>query len=180
MKKSRILWVTQTAVMLAVLLVLQTVTKPAGQIVTGSCVNAVLAITALCVGMSSGLCVAILSPFFAFLLGIGPAFFPLTPAVALGNVTYVVILSLLGSKKDASFVKMVIGMVVGAVCKFGVLYLVVVQGVCRIFVESLKPQQIATFTAMFSVPQLVTALIGGAVACVIAPALKKALAKVNG
>lgn len=179
MKKSKILWITQTAVMLAVLLVLQTVTKPAGQIVTGSCVNAVLAITALCVGLSSGLCVAILSPFFAFLLGIGPAFFPLTPAVALGNIVYVVILALLGGKKDASFVKMVIGMVIGAVCKFGALYLVVVKGVVVLMASSLKEPQIKTFSTMFSTPQLVTALIGGAVACAIAPLLKKALAKMN-
>lgn len=180
MKKSKILWITQTAVLLAALLVLQTVTKPAGQIVTGSCVNAVLAVAALCVGMGSGLCVAVLSPFFAFLLGIGPVFFPLTPAVAIGNVVYVVILALLGGKVDAPFWKMAVAVVIGAVCKFAALYMVVVQGVCRIFVDSLKPQQIATFTAMFSVPQLITALIGGAVACAIAPVLKKALSKMNG
>lgn len=177
MKKEQILWITRTAVLLAVLLVLQTVTKSLGQIVTGSCVNAVLAVAALCVGLNSGLCIALLSPFFAFLLGIGPAFFPLTPAVAVGNAVYVVLLAVLGGKKDAALVKMGIAAVIAAVCKFAALYLVVVQGVCRIFAANLKPQQIATFSTMFSVPQLVTALIGGAIACAIAPVLKKALSK---
>ena len=43
----KILWITETAVMLALLVTLQAVTKPLGQLVTGSCVNAVLAITVL-------------------------------------------------------------------------------------------------------------------------------------
>ena len=42
----RILWITETAVMTALLIVLQTATKAGGQYVTGSCVNAVLAVSA--------------------------------------------------------------------------------------------------------------------------------------
>ena len=53
------------------------------------------------------------------------------------------------------------------------LYLVVVQLLCRVL--PLKQPQIDTFTAMFSVPQLITALVGGAVAMLIVPVLKKAL-----
>ena len=45
--KSKALWVTRTAAMMALLIVLQWLTKPLGQIVTGSCVNAVLAVTVL-------------------------------------------------------------------------------------------------------------------------------------
>lgn len=176
MKKTNVLWITQTAVLIAVLLVLQTLTKPAGQIVTGSCVNAVLAVAALCVSVSSGLCVAVISPFAAFLLGIGPAFFPLTFAVVLGNAVYVALLYVLASRK-LTVGSMAIGVAAASVCKFLTLYLVVVQGVCRFFADSLKPQQIKTFTAMFSVPQLITALIGGVAACAIAPVLKKAISK---
>ena len=176
MKKTNVLWITQTAVLIAVLLIVQTLTKPAGQIVTGSCVNAVLAVAALCVSFSSGLCVAVVSPFAAFLLGIGPAFFPLTFAVVLGNAVYVALLNFLASRK-LTLVNMAVFVAVAAVCKFLTLYLVVVQGVCRIFADSLKPQQITTFTAMFSVPQLITALIGGALACAIAPVLRKAISK---
>ena len=39
--------ITRTAVLLALLVILQTVTKAAGQIVTGSCVNCVLGVGAL-------------------------------------------------------------------------------------------------------------------------------------
>ena len=41
----RVLWLTETAALTALLIILQTVTKPAGQYVTGSCVNAVLAVS---------------------------------------------------------------------------------------------------------------------------------------
>ena len=80
----RVLWLTETAALTALLIILQTVTKPAGQYVTGSCVNAVLAVSALAVGVGSGLTVALLSPFFAFLLGIGPQLLPIVPSIAVG------------------------------------------------------------------------------------------------
>ena len=43
--RKKVLWITETAVMLALLVTLQALTKPMGQLVTGSCVNAVLAIS---------------------------------------------------------------------------------------------------------------------------------------
>jgi hypothetical protein len=53
--KKKTLWLTETAVMLALLITLQALTKPLGQLVTGSCVNAVLAVAVLLIGMSSGI-----------------------------------------------------------------------------------------------------------------------------
>ena len=79
--KKRILWVTETAVMLALLIVLQWATKPLGQIVTGSCVNAVLVAAVLLGGLWCGLTVAVISPFCAFLLGIGPQLIAIIPAI---------------------------------------------------------------------------------------------------
>ena len=63
--------------MLVVLVVLQSVTKPAGQLVTGSCVNLVLAVAAVIGGLWCGVTVAAVSPFFAYLLGIGTPFLQL-------------------------------------------------------------------------------------------------------
>ena len=80
MKKTA--WIARTAICLALLLCLQFATKSLGQFVTGSCVNLVLAIAALIGGVWSGVTVAVISPFCAFLLGIGPAFFPMVPCVA--------------------------------------------------------------------------------------------------
>ena len=51
----KIRWITETAVMLALLVSLQALTKPMGQLVTGSCVNAILAVSALVGGLSCGL-----------------------------------------------------------------------------------------------------------------------------
>lgn len=171
----KIRWITRTAAMIAILVILQTVTKPAGQIVTGSCVNAVLAVSVLCAGMASGMTVALLSPFFAFLLGIGPAFFPLTPVVAAGNAVFVLLIGLLAGKKENPLWKNAAGMIVASAAKFLCLYLLVVQVVCRF--ADLKPQQIATFTKMFSFPQLITALIGSAAALAIVPVVRKAIKK---
>ena len=75
----KILWITETAVMIAVLVALQWITKPMGQFVTGSCVNLVLGISTLVGGLWCGATVAVLSPFFAFVVGIGPAFLPIVP-----------------------------------------------------------------------------------------------------
>ena len=68
--KKKTLWLTETAMLIALLIVLQAVTKSWGQIVTGSFVNTVLALSVLTVGLWSGVTVAALSPFFAFMLGI--------------------------------------------------------------------------------------------------------------
>ena len=170
MKKT--LWITRTAVLIAMLVLLQGVTKAGGQFVTGSCVNAVLAIAVLFSGLWSGLTVAVISPFLAYFLGIGPQLIPIVPAIVVGNVVYVLILHLLCSKRELPIWRKGIGMVGAAVCKFLALYLIVVQLLCRIL--TLPEKQVTTFTAMFSWPQLITALIGGAVALTIVPTLHKA------
>ena len=57
----KVRWITETAVMLALLVALQALTKGFGQFVTGSCVNAVLAVTVLTAGLGSGIVVAVLN-----------------------------------------------------------------------------------------------------------------------
>ncbi|MBE6983333.1 MAG: ECF transporter S component [Ruminococcaceae bacterium] len=170
--KNNTLWLVQTALMIALLVVSQAVTKAGGQFVTGSCVNAVLAVTVLTCGMASGLTVALISPFMAFVLGIGPQLIYIVPAIAVGNAVFVVLLHLLYKEK---IISRVIALLVSATAKFTALYLLVSVLLCNVL--PLKPPQIATFQAMFSWPQLVTALIGGAAAMVIVPAIKKGIRK---
>ena len=183
--RKKILWVTQTAVMLALLVTLQALTKPMGQLVTGSCVNAVLAITVLLAGMSSGVTVAVISPLCAFLLGIAPNFVTVLP-IMLGNACYVVLLRLIAGPSHKPLWRQPVALVTAAGVKFGVLYLLVVQVICGIAsgallgkklgdVVVLAPPMLKMLPAMFSWPQLFTALIGGAVALVITPVLRKAL-----
>ncbi len=169
----RILWITETAVMTALLIVLQTATKAGGQYVTGSCVNAVLAVSVLAVGVWSGVAVALLSPFFAFLLGIGPQLLPIVPSIAVGNLVFVLILGLLAGERETPLWRSGAAWVLAAGAKFAVLYLLVVKLLCTVL--PLKEPQIATFSIMFSYPQLVTALVGGAVGLLLAPALRRAI-----
>lgn len=175
MKKTT-LWVARTAVLLAVLLVLQFVTKPLGQFVTGSCVNLVLAVAALCGGLWCGVVVAALSPFFAFLLQIAPMPILLVPGVACGNLVLVLVLYFAayrlvgGAGKTALRYAAAVG---AAAAKFATLWLVVTK--LLIPLAGLPEQKAAAMTATFTWPQLVTALIGAAVALLIVPVLKKAL-----
>ncbi len=168
--RNKTLWLVRTAVLIALLVVLQTVTKGGGQFVTGSCVNAVLAIAVLISGLWSGVTVALLSPFAAYFLGIGPQIIYIVPAIAVGNLVLVVLIHLLCK---GSVVCRCAGWIVSAAAKCGVLYLLVAVLLCNVL--PLKPPQIAMFQAMFSWPQLVTALIGGGVALLISPTIKKAI-----
>ena len=161
--------------MTALLIILQAATKPAGQYVTGTCVNAVLALSVLAAGLWSGVAVALLSPVFAFLLGIGPQLLPIVPSIAAGNLVYVLLLGLLAGGQGASRLRQAAGWLLAAAAKFAVLYLLVVKLLCAVL--PLKEPQAAMFTVMFSYPQLVTALAGGAIALLLAPTLRRALKK---
>ena len=178
----KIRWITETAVMLALLVCLQALTKPMGQLVTGSCVNAVLAVSALVGGLSCGLTVALCSPVLAYLLGIAPQILTV-PAIMAGNCVFVVLLSLLADKSGKNLVKQIIAWIAAAAAKFASLYAIVVWLICGVLSENLlasgvmKAPMLKALPATFSWPQLFTALIGGAVALVITPVLRKALHK---
>ena len=178
--KSKALWVTRTAVMMALLITLQMITKSLGQIVTGSFVNAVLAVTVLVCGLGSGVTVALLSPAFAYLLGIAPQILTV-PAIMVGNTVFVVLLHFLADKTGKNLVKQAAAWLLAAVAKFAALYFIVVKIVCGVLAPSLlssgvmKEPMLKALPATFSWPQLFTALIGGAVALAIVPVLKKAL-----
>lgn len=163
--------ITRTAILIALLVALQYATSSLGQFVTGSCVNLVLAVAALFVGLWSGIVVAVVSPFFAFLLGVGPKLIAIVPFIALGNLVYVLVLALLGKKFD-KLPQNLLNVAAAAVCKFLTLFLVVVKLVLPSL--GLPEKQVAVMSAMFSWPQLVTAAIGGVLALLVVPTLKKA------
>lgn len=174
-------WIARTGVLTALLIALQWGTawtqSFAGQYITGSCVNCVLAVAALFSGFWSGVAVAVLSPFFAFALGIGPKLVQIVPCIAVGNLVLISLLYvLIGNKKRPMYCQ-IGGVIASAFAKFAVLYAAVVKVVIPLMGDALKPKQVQTFTVMFSWPQLVTALIGCAIALTIVPVLKKAIQK---
>ena len=173
-------WITETAVMLALLMSLQAITKPLGQLVTGSCVNAVLAVAALVGGMGCGVTVALISPVMAYLLGIAPQILTV-PAIMAGNAVFAVVLRRFAGGKAGNPVRKATALLTAAVAKFAVLHVLVVNLICGVLSEmllasgSLKPPMLTALPVTFSWPQLVTALIGGGVALVVVPLVRKAL-----
>ncbi len=180
-KHKQILWITHTALMLALLIALQAATKPLGQLVTGSCVNAILALSVLLVGMGSGITVALLSPVFAYLLGIAPQILTV-PAIMAGNAAFVAVLRLIAGEANVWW-RSAAAWISAAAVKFLVLYGLVAGVICGIASDALlragvlKAPMLKALPATFSWPQLVTALIGGAVALLAVPLLKKALGR---
>ncbi len=188
--KQRTLWITRTAVLLALVLVAQFVGKlvPAGaviagpfsvsQLITGSLVNLMLAIAAGVVGLGSGVTVGVLSAILATLLGVGPIFPQITPLIALGNAILVAVLWGTFRAADrlrggAELAVRLGGVVLAAAVKCAFLWLTVPWMLGLI--PEVKPQQAQMLTIMFSWPQAVTALIGGLLGLVVIPPLKKAL-----
>ena len=178
----KVRWITETAVMLASLVALQALSKPLGQLVTGSFVNAVLAITVLFAGLSSGITVALISPVLAFIFGIAPQILTV-PAIMVGNTVFVVALYFLAGKDSKQLLRQILAGVVAAGAKFATLYATVVWLICGVLSEQLlaagtmKPPMLKMLPATFGVTQLFTALIGSAVALLVAPVLRKALRK---
>lgn len=178
----KVRWITETAVMLALLVALQALTKPMGQLVTGSFVNAVLAVSVLLAGLYSGIAVALISPVMAYLLGIAPQILTV-PAIMVGNCVYVILLHFIAGKDSKQILRQIAAWLAAAAAKFAALYAIVVWLICGVFSESLlasgamKAPMVKALPATFSWPQLFTALIGGAVALLIVPVLRKALRK---
>lgn len=177
--------IAQTAVMLALLISVQALTKPMGQLVTGSCVNAILAISALVGGLGCGIAVALISPVCAFLFGIAPNFITVLP-IMLGNSCYVALLWWIAGKSGGPAWKQPVALAAAAVSKFAVLYLLVVQIICGVAAGALlgkklgetvllAPPMLKMLPTMFAWPQLITALIGGTAALLMVPILRKAL-----
>lgn len=175
----KILWITETAALLAMLVALQAVTRSFGQLVTGTCVNAVLALAVLLCGTGSGLAVAALSPVAAFALGIAPQILTV-PAIIVGNCLYVVLLGRFSARGRCA---QIAALLAAAAAKFAALYALVTWLLCGVFGSTLiergllKEAACRSLPAMFSWKQLITALLGGAIALLLAPLLRRALKK---
>lgn len=178
--KNKIFWVTRTGIFIALLIVLQAATAPLGNIlVTGSVVNLMLIVSVMTCGLASGLSVAVISPVMAKIFGIGP-FWSLIPFIVAGNTALVLLWYFIGNRKIGhKYTAYVVASICAAITKFLVLYLGIVQIAIPVFL-GLPERQASVISNMFSVLQLVTALVGGALAIVLLPALKKAIGEGRG
>lgn len=187
--RKKVRFLAETGMLLALLIALQwagsTIPEPlTKQLVTGSLVNCVLAVAVLMTGISGGLAVALISPVCAFLLNIAPVLMAV-PVIMLGNVSFVLLLSLLRRKAVSPW--LAAGVTAGAaVTKFGILYLLGVKLICGVLAQPLNgkvflgapvmsAKVVKQLMNMFAWPQLVTALTGCLLAFAVVPVLKKAL-----
>jgi hypothetical protein len=179
MKNNKISYITQTAVILALLIGAQFITRPFGQFVTGSMVNLILLVSVFIIGIYGGVTIAVLSPLLAFLAGIGPAFIQIIPFIAIGNTLFVTIAWIIAKNFIAkSTTKDIMisstGLIAASLSKFLFLLFGLVT-VALPLIPGIKEKQIAVIGMAFSWPQLITALIGSILAMIIVPHLKKAI-----
>ena len=172
MRNKSVLWITTTAVFIALLIGMQVATAPLGQLVTGSLVNLILIVAVMTGGFTSGLTVAFVSPVFAKLLGVGPLW-AIIPFIIAGNVVLILAWHFMGKIKLSNrHIVRFVSLIVAALCKYIVLFVGIVQVAVPLFLN-LPEAQRAVVSKMFSFPQLLTALIGGALATAILPVLEK-------
>jgi hypothetical protein len=172
-------WITRTAILLALTILFQSLRVlipilPANisQYLVGSLVNLCLILAAIIVGIKGGLVIAIIAPIIAFFQGFTPVPVLVIP-IALGNIVLVVLIALL-YKRNA-----LLAFAAGAVLKFIALYLGVVKIVLPFFLPANAPDHIRVALPMqFSWRQLVTAAVGGILAAIILPVLKKTVKEI--
>ncbi len=169
---NRTKYVATTGLMLALLILIQFSLRGFGQIITGSGVNFVLAITALYLGYSGSITIAILSPILAYALGIGPAFIVMVPCVIAGNLGYILPIIFFKSFLSKKLPKLgiPISIILASIIKFLILYILIVKLVLPSM--GLPDQKRQILSASFSFPQLITALVGGFLATLINKKIK--------
>lgn len=175
MNKGKTLWITRTAVFIALLVVLQAATTALGNtMITGSVVNMLLIVSVMTCGMISGITVAVISPIMAKIIGIGPLW-SLIPFIVAGNITLVLIWHFIGNRHwGHKYSSRIAALVIAAVAKFLVLYFGIVKMAIPLFLGLPQPQA-SIISNMFSIPQLITALLGGAVALLVLTPLRRAI-----
>ena len=168
-------WIANTSVLIALLIVLQAATTSlAAPLLTGSIVNFMLVVSVMLCGITSGITVAAVSPVAARLLGIGPLWI-LIPFIRAGNLALVLVWHILGRMPGRPRRSLI----PAAAVKFLVLYLGIVKLAVPVLLK-LPEQQAAVISGMFSLSQLATALLGGGLALLVLPVLKRALEKSQG
>ncbi len=168
-QKTRFL--TRTALLLAVAIAFQFFGKfiPYNNFIVGPVVNAVLIVATAIAGLWSGTAIAVIAPLvsaFTNKAPIAPLVLGFSPFIILGNFIFLLSYHLLRKKSKLA------GIIIGSVLKFGFLFVSI--SVFTSTVE-MKPAFAATLANLFSWPQLVTALVGGALALIVLKTAGKGL-----
>ncbi|MCL1867165.1 MAG: hypothetical protein FWF82_07135 [Oscillospiraceae bacterium] len=179
MKNKALLFITQTALTIALLTGWQIITKPLSPMITGTGVNFILILATVVCSCQTGLCTATIAPVTAALFGF-PPFWIIVPFIMLGNVVLVLVWSSLrdiagNNTRVRAITSGIIVIIFAALTKFGVLYAGVNFVAASLSKTALPPPVLAAF----SFPQLFTASLGGTLAFMTVPIVNKALSNRN-
>lgn len=158
---SRTTFSTRTALFLALTLVLQALRLPA--FLTGPLVNFMLALTALRIGTTAGIIIAMLTPWLALLFGILPP--PLAPAIPFimaGNVLFAASIGIIHHHHPGKAAA-IAAAAAGSTAKFAI-----IAGAASYILALPAP-----VTGMLLFPQLYNALLGGMAAVFFSTTLPK-------
>ncbi|SET19466.1 ECF transporter S component [[Clostridium] polysaccharolyticum] len=165
-----IVWITRTSLCAALLIIAQIASVSFGStLLTGTIVNLVLIVSVMVYGLSTGLTVAFISPVLAKIFGIGPMWI-LIPFIMSGNLVIILVWHFVCRKWKGGFgyIQACVG---GAAAKFLVMYLGIVKVAIPLLLRLPKSKAMA-LSAVFFLPQLITALAGGLFAVIIVPVIK--------
>ncbi len=170
MKNDKIGMITRTAVLLAVVVVVQMVGKslPFNNFIVGPLVNLCVLVAAMIAGIGGGVAIAVLSPFTSLINNHAPlasALLLYAPVISVANLILVIVFYFLYNKNKYA------GVILGSILKFGFLY-----GSINLFLNIFQfPKFSKILLALFSWPQLVTALVGGFIAIPVITRLRNAI-----
>ncbi|MDP4178732.1 MAG: ECF transporter S component [Bacillota bacterium] len=157
----------RSSLLLALAIVLQLIGSKVPQInqlLVGSSVNAILILSAYLCGISWSISIGVLTPILAWLIGqLASPLAPFIPFIMIGNIIYILCFSLLKKYKNLGIY---IGIVLGAFLKFLFLSFSA-KKLIHIINLSIPPKVSAKLVIAMGIPQLLTALIGGALALII-------------
>ncbi|NLW16080.1 MAG: ECF transporter S component [Firmicutes bacterium] len=157
-------WLTRTALLLAVALVVQSLRLggPYGQLITGSIINGVIVLAVSMVDMGAGIAIGLLTPWVALVTGIMGLPF-MVPFIMVANSTLAIVYGLFKRRHR------LLAAFLGALAKYG-FFVLTTNYLLSLFGKQLPPPAVATF----GTTQLGTALIGGMLALFIADTITPA------
>lgn len=175
--KMRTKTITVTAIMIALCIVVQLFKNPSIPYltyVTGALINLILVVDTLYCGLLSGIIVSMVTPITAFIVTGSPiiaAVPAILPCIMLGNAVIVLFAWFVRCKK-LELNLLPISLVAGSLAKYGVMTLLIVKWVLPGFGSALAPKVYQTAAVTYSTTQLIAALLGTALACIIWPIVR--------
>lgn len=158
--------ITTTAVLLALCIAMQCL-KGISVYITGPFVNATIVLATWVTGWFGGLSIALLAPLVAFVLGMTPVLNLMPQMIVVimaGNAVMVVAAKMIAERGG---LLMPVGLAVGSIVKALFLWLTVWYCMLPTFGSHIPEKVQATVKTTFSLTQLITALIGSALAWLV-------------